>query len=103
TYVDQKILPLVAQVFSSQVGCMRHQGYNVAYWNLHGREITRVDNKYLINGQPAVNLPPEWLPCRRSEHFLPIRFVEFQPTASAKRHCWGVSVIHSLRADGQTK
>jgi hypothetical protein len=53
-YVDQKILPLAAQLFSSQVGCMRHPGYNVAYWNLHEREITRVDNRYLINGQPAV-------------------------------------------------
>jgi hypothetical protein len=33
---------------------MRHPGYNVAYWNLHEREITRVDNRYLINGQPAI-------------------------------------------------
>ena len=53
-YVDQKILPLVAQLFSSQVGCIRHPGYNVAYWNLHEREIARVDNRYLINGQPAI-------------------------------------------------
>jgi len=51
-YVDQKILPLVAQVFRSQVGCMRHPGYNVAYWNLHEREIPRVDNKHLIMVSP---------------------------------------------------
>ena len=53
-YVDQKILPLLAQLFSSQVGCTRHPGYNVADWNLHEREITRVDNRYLISGQPAI-------------------------------------------------
>jgi hypothetical protein len=53
-FVDQKILPLAAQLFSSQFGCMRHPGYNVAYWNLHEREITRVDNRYVVNGHPAI-------------------------------------------------
>ena len=53
-FVDQKILPLAAQLFSSQFGCMRHPGYNVAYWNLHEREITRIDNRYVVNGHPAI-------------------------------------------------
>jgi Glycosyl transferase family 8 len=53
-FVDQKILPLVAQLFSSEFGCMRHPGYNVAYWNFHERDITKVNNRYLINGQPAI-------------------------------------------------
>jgi hypothetical protein len=53
-FVDQKMLPLAAQLFSSQFGCMRHPGYNVAYWNLHEREITKADNRYLINGEPAI-------------------------------------------------
>ena len=53
-FVDQKILPLAAQLFSSEFGCIKHPGYNVAYWNLHEREITKVDNRYLINGQHAV-------------------------------------------------
>jgi hypothetical protein len=53
-FVDQKILPLAAQLFSSQFGCMKHPGYNVGYWNLHEREITKIENSYMINGQPAI-------------------------------------------------
>jgi hypothetical protein len=53
-FVDQKMLPLVAQLFSSQFGCIEHPGYNVGYWNLHEREITRIGNKYLVNDQPAI-------------------------------------------------
>jgi hypothetical protein len=53
-FVDQKILPLAAQLFSSQFGCMRHPGYNVAYWNLHEREITSIDDRYVVNGHPAI-------------------------------------------------
>jgi len=53
-FVDQKILPLAAQLFSSQFGCMRHPGYNVAYWNLHEREITSINDRYMVNGHPAI-------------------------------------------------
>jgi hypothetical protein len=53
-FVDQKILPLAAQLFSPQFGCMNHPGYNVGYWNLHERQITKNVNRYIINGQPAI-------------------------------------------------
>jgi hypothetical protein len=53
-FVDQKLLPLAAQLFSSQFGCMTHPGYNVAHWNLHEREVTKTCNRYFVNGQPLV-------------------------------------------------
>jgi hypothetical protein len=53
-FVDQKVLPLAAQLFRSQFGCLEHPGYNVGYWNLHERKITRSGDRYLVNGQPAV-------------------------------------------------
>lgn len=53
-FVDQKMLPLAAQLFRSQFACLEHPGYNVGYWNLHERKITRSGNRYLVNGQPAV-------------------------------------------------
>jgi hypothetical protein len=53
-FVDQKLLPLAAQLFSAQFGCIQHPGYNVAYWNLHEREITKSAGQYLVNGVPAV-------------------------------------------------
>ena len=53
-FVDQKILPLAAQLFSSQFGCMKHPGYNIGYWNLHEREIKKIDNRYVVNGKPVI-------------------------------------------------
>jgi hypothetical protein len=53
-FVDQKILPLAAQLFSSEFGCIKHPGYNVAYWNLHEREIKKIGNRYVVNGEPAI-------------------------------------------------
>jgi hypothetical protein len=53
-FVDQKILPLAAQLFIHQFGCFEHPGYNVGYWNLHEREINKDGNRYVINGQPAI-------------------------------------------------
>jgi len=53
-FVDQKMLPLVAQLFSSQFRCIEHPGYNVGYWNLHERRITRIGNQYLVNDHPAI-------------------------------------------------
>jgi hypothetical protein len=51
---DQKLLPLAAQLFIHQFGCIQHPGYNVAYWNLHERSINKDGNKYMINGEPAI-------------------------------------------------
>jgi hypothetical protein len=52
-FVDQKMLPLAAQLFSSRFGCLEHPGYNVGYWNLHERGITKTGKKYIVNGQAA--------------------------------------------------
>lgn len=68
-YVDQKLLPLMAEYFPGDVRCLRHPGYNIAYWNLHEREIREKDGRFFSNKHPAVffhfsgfdlNRPREW-------------------------------------------
>jgi hypothetical protein len=53
-FLDQKLLPLVAQLYSSDFGCIDHPGYNIGYWNLHERKITKNETNYFSNGSTAV-------------------------------------------------
>jgi hypothetical protein len=53
-FVDQKLLPLAAQLFRADFGCVEHPGYNVGYWNLHERAIAKIENRYIVNDKPAV-------------------------------------------------
>lgn len=48
-FVDQKWVDL-AQCFFDRVCILRHQGCNVAYWNLNERSLSESDNGYLVNG-----------------------------------------------------
>jgi hypothetical protein len=50
-FVDQRWVDLVPGMFC-QVGILRNPGLNVAYWNLSRREIQKVGDNYLVNGQP---------------------------------------------------
>jgi glycosyltransferase involved in cell wall biosynthesis len=50
--VDQKWIDLAPSFFDG-VFILKEPGYNVAYWNLHSRKITRRDGKWFINGQPC--------------------------------------------------
>lgn len=51
-FVDQKWMDLVLACVESAV-LLRHPGYNVAYWNLAQRRISRdADGEYLVNGEP---------------------------------------------------
>ena len=53
-FVDQKWINLVPCYFSS-VHILRHPGCNVAYWNLHERQIeVRVDNHFHVNGSDLI-------------------------------------------------
>lgn len=53
-FVDQKWINLVPCYFSS-VHILRHPGCNVAYWNLHERQIEdRGDKHYLANGSDLI-------------------------------------------------
>ena len=36
------------------VTILKDPGYNVAYWNLHGRKVHRAESGYQVNGQPLV-------------------------------------------------
>lgn len=49
-YYDQKWINL-APVFFEKVEVLRHPGYNVAYWNLHERDVTDNNGTLLINQQ----------------------------------------------------
>jgi hypothetical protein len=51
TFVDQKWIDLVPCYFSS-VHILRHSGCNVAYWNLHERQVDGTAGAYTVNGQP---------------------------------------------------
>ena len=51
-FVDQKWMDLVLSCVESSV-LLRHPGYNVAYWNLPHRKISRDGaGQYLVNGEP---------------------------------------------------
>lgn len=49
-FTDQRWVDFVPSLFEHYI--LKDPGYNVAYWNLHGREVTRVGDRYLINGLP---------------------------------------------------
>ena len=51
-FVEQKWVDLVPGLFD-RVVALRHEGYNVAYWNLRQRPVTRKDgDSFFVNGQP---------------------------------------------------
>lgn len=50
-FVDQKWMDLAPGLFSDVV-VLRHDGYNVAYWNLRQRTVVRAAGLTTVNGQP---------------------------------------------------
>jgi len=48
-FVDQKWTNLVPCFFES-VALLKHRGCNVAYWNLHERELSQQEGKWVVNG-----------------------------------------------------
>ena len=50
-FVDQKFIDL-APIFFGNLFVEKDTGYNVAYWNLHSREISRDNGTWLCNGRP---------------------------------------------------
>ncbi len=52
-FVDQRFCDM-APAFIEQLRVLRHPGYNVAYWNLPERAITREGNEILVNGEPLI-------------------------------------------------
>jgi hypothetical protein len=53
-WTDQKLLPLLVQLYQSYFGCIEDPGYNIAYWNLHERQVRRENGRYYANDQPVV-------------------------------------------------
>lgn len=50
-FYDQKIMNLLP-IFSNKVLIEKNAGYNVAGWNIHEREISKIEGKYFINSSP---------------------------------------------------
>lgn len=50
-FVDQKWMDLLPG-FLEPALVLRHPGYNVAYWNIHGRLVERKGDQYTVNGEP---------------------------------------------------
>ncbi len=48
---DQRFFDLAIGLFPN-IFIERRPGYNVAYWNLHSRTLTRNDGQWLCNGEP---------------------------------------------------
>ncbi len=49
-FTDQRWIDFVPSYFSFSV--IRNYGYNIAYWNLHERELTKVDSEFFANDEP---------------------------------------------------
>jgi glycosyltransferase involved in cell wall biosynthesis len=52
-FTDQKWMNF-AVVFWPRLHVLRHPGYNVAYWNLPQRRLTRVGDDWQVDGEPLV-------------------------------------------------
>ncbi len=49
-FTDQRWVDFVPSFFDHHI--LKDPGYNVAYWNLHGREVFNDGDRYLVNGVP---------------------------------------------------
>jgi glycosyltransferase involved in cell wall biosynthesis/SAM-dependent methyltransferase len=50
-FVDQRWMDLVPGMFP-ELHLLRDHGYDVAYWNVHSRELTERDGSYFVDGVP---------------------------------------------------
>jgi len=71
-FVDQRWVDLASTCFDHAT--ISDPGWNVAYWNLHGRAVTQSPNGYLVNGSPL-----------RFFHFS--GFSPLQPHLLSKHQC----------------
>jgi hypothetical protein len=53
-FADQKFLALAAQLFGRSFKCLDDPGYNIAYWNLHERDVSWSGQRYEVGGSPVV-------------------------------------------------
>jgi hypothetical protein len=49
-FTDQRWIDFVPSFFSHHI--LKHPGYNVAYWNLHSRNLSWTGTGYQVNGEP---------------------------------------------------
>lgn len=51
---DQNWLSCTPWFFPETVGVLRDAGMNVAYWNLHERQLSEAQGRIMVNGEPLV-------------------------------------------------
>ncbi len=49
-FTDQRWIDFVPSFFDHHI--LKHPGYNVAYWNLHGRDLRWTGERYEVDGEP---------------------------------------------------
>lgn len=67
-FVDQKWMDLLPGMLEP-VEVVRHPGYNVAYWNIHGRLVEKTGGSFTVNGQPLCFFHFSGFHPRRPERF----------------------------------
>lgn len=68
---DQKWLDLVPILFEKVMIC-RHYGCNVAYWNMHERDLQSTENGWEVNGKPLIFVHYSGLKHEDNHHRLSI-------------------------------
>ncbi len=51
-FVDQKWMDVIPSYFDNYI--LKDPGFNVAYWNLHERKVTELNNKFFVNNSPLI-------------------------------------------------
>ena len=53
-FVDQKLLPLVADYYSDDIWIWRELTVNIAFWNVHERPVAIANKVYSVDEQPVI-------------------------------------------------
>jgi len=53
-FVDQNLLMMAVNLWMNSFYCLRNDGYNVCYWNLQERKITKNGNNYFANDKKVI-------------------------------------------------
>jgi hypothetical protein len=81
-FVDQKLLPLVADYYSDDIWIWREPTVNIAFWNVHERQVEIRNGQYFIRDQPVIffhlsgfrsecpNVPCTYLPPTANENII---------------------------------
>ena len=87
-HVDQKFVDL-APGFVEKTKILRHPGYNLAYWNIAQRQVTKSNNQPLVDGMPV--------------HFIHFSSVDFSNPKKFSYHQNRLTSADLGRAEGDLR